>query len=304
MQLELHHLRNLRAVATAGSLNRAAEQLKLPQPALSRQLRRLEDLFGGPLFDRHHCGVRPTALGRVVLHHAAEILDDCAAIHDDIARHRDRQAGTIRLGWTASSVADLLLDELRRRFPGTAIEVTVAESTRQVTNQVLTGEIDVALVHELTGMSCPRPAELGVQHIIDERPHIMISSSHPLAQRPAITVPELRDERWIAVSGSDNCIAFLHRVCRPFGFTPEIVHHLPPYGPHEDVVRHDGSVAMTQGWGPSAEGTTRRPLAGLPWVSRHLLMYRPDGFWAQQVPHFARAVAEAHQARIDAGVQH
>ncbi|GGJ95978.1 transcriptional regulator [Pilimelia anulata] len=303
MQLELHHLRTLRAVAAAGSLNRAAEQLNLPQPALSRQLRRLEDLFGGPLFDRHHCGVRPTALGRVVLQHAAEILDDCAAIHDDIARHRDRQAGTIRLGWTASCLADLLLDELRRRFPDTAIEVTVGDSLRQVTNQLVTGEIDVALVHELTGMPCPRPSGLSVQHVLDECPHIMLSGDHPLARRSAVTVPELRDERWIAISGSDSCIAFLHRVCRPFGFTPEIVHHLPAYGPHEEVVRLDGSVALTQGWGPSTAGTTRRPIAGLPWVSRHSLMYRPDGFWAQQVPHFARAVADAHRARIDAGLR-
>ncbi|GGK20234.1 transcriptional regulator [Pilimelia terevasa] len=303
MQLELHHLRNLRAVAAAGSLNRAAEQLNLPQPALSRQLRRLEDLFGGSLFDRHHCGVRPTALGRVVLHHATEILDDCAAIHDDIARHRDRQAATIRLGWTGSCVADLLLDELRRRFPGTAIEVTVAESLRQVTNRLLSGEIDVALVHELTVMPFPRPAGLAVQHIIDERPHIMLSDDHALARRPTVTVPALRDERWIAISGSDSCVAFLHRVCRPFGFTPEIVHHLPLYGPHADVVRHDGSVVLTQGWLPSAAGTTRRPISGLPWVSRHSIMYRPDGFWAPQVPHFARAVGEARQARLDAGLR-
>lgn len=302
MQLELHHLRTLRAVSAAGSLNRAAEQLNLPQPALSRQLRRLEDLFGGTLFDRHRCGVRPTVLGRVVLQHAAEILDDCAAIHDDIARHRDRQAGTIRLGWTASGVADLLMDEVRRRFPDTAVEVTVADSLGQVTSQLLTGEIDVAVVHELTGMPCVRPSGLAVQHIIDERPHILLNGAHPLARRPAVTLPELRDERWIAVSGSDSCIAFLHRVCRPFGFTPEIVHHLPAYGPHDEVIRRDGSIAMAQGWGPVAEGTARRPIAGLPWVSRHSLMYLPDSFWAQQMPEFARAVGRAHQARIDAGL--
>ncbi|GGK05003.1 hypothetical protein GCM10010123_38680 [Pilimelia anulata] len=302
MQLELHHLRAIRAVAAAGSLNRAAEQLNLPQPALSRQLRRLEDLFGGPLFDRHHCGVRPTALGRVVLQHAAEILDDCAAIHDDIARHRDRQAGTIRLGWAASCVADLLLADVRRRFPDTAVEVTVGDSIAQVTNQLLTGDIDVALVqHELIGMPWSRPAELAVQHVIDERPQLLLSGDHPLARRSAVTVPDLRDEGWIAISGSGGCIAFLHRVCRPFGFAPRIVHHLPIYGPHEEVVRLDGSVLLMQGWGPSAEGTIRLPIAGLPWVSRHSLVYRPGGFWAPQVPHFARAMGEAHRARIDAG---
>lgn len=301
MQLELHHLRTLRTVAAVGSLNRAAEQLHLPQPALSRQLRRLEDLFGGSLFDRHHHGVRPTALGRVVLHHAAGILDDCAAIHDDIARYRDRQSGTIRLGQTASCVADLLLDELHRRFPTTRIEMQVGDSIRQVTNWLLTGEIDVALLHEATlGPGC-RPDGLAVQHIMDERPQLLLRGDHPLARRPAVTLPELRDERWIAIAGSDGCIAFLHGVCRPFGFAPAIAHHLPLHGPHDEVIRHDGSVLLTQGWRPSAPGTVRRPIAGLPWASRHSLMYRPDGLWAPQIPHFARALREAHRARIESG---
>ncbi|MFI0372264.1 LysR family transcriptional regulator [Actinomadura sp. 1N219] len=298
MQLELHHLRTLQAVAAAGSLNRAAEQLCLPQPALSRQLRRLEDLFGGSLFDRDHNGVRPTALGRVVLHHAAGIVDDCAAIHDDLTRHRDRHTGTIRLGWTASCVADLLLDELRRRFPATRIETLVDDSVRQVTTWLLNGELDVALVNEATNGPVHRPDGLAVQHIVDERPQMLIRGDHPLARRPAVTMAELRDERWIAIAGSDGCIAFLHRVCRPFGFAPAIVHHLPLHGPHEDIVRHDGSVLLTQGWRPSPPGTVRRPIAGLPWVSRHVLMYRPEGHWAQHIPHFARALREAHKARM------
>ncbi|GGK34629.1 transcriptional regulator [Pilimelia terevasa] len=300
MQLELHHLRALRAVGATGSLNRAAEKLSLPQPALSRQLRRLENLFGGSLFDRHCSGVRPTALGRVVLRHADEILDYCAAIHGDIARRRDRQAGTIRLGWTVSGVADLLMEEVRRRFPSIGVEVTVGDSFGQVAGQLLAGEIDVALMHELTGMPRPRPSGLAVQRIVDERPHILLSDVHPLARQPAVTLPELRDERWIAVAGSDSSIAVLHRLCRPFGFTPDIVHHLPAYGPHSEVIRHDGSIAIAQGWGPVAEGTVRRPIAGLPRLSRHSLVYRPDGFWARQMPELARAVGRAHQARIDA----
>ncbi|TDD83321.1 LysR family transcriptional regulator [Actinomadura darangshiensis] len=299
MQLELHHLRTLRAVAAAGSLNRAAERLQLPQPALSRQLRRLEDLFGGALFDRHHDGVRPTALGRVVLHHAAEILDDCAAIRDDLARHRDRQTGTIRLGWTSSCVADLLLAALRRRLPGTRVELMIDDSARQVADWLAAGEIDMALVNEMTNGQAVRPDGVAVEHVIDERPQMLIRDDHPLARRPAVDMAELRDERWIAIAGPDGCIAALHRLCRPFGFTPAIAHHLPLHGPHEQVVRYDGSVLLTQGWRPPVPGVARRPISGLPWVSRHSLMYRPDGSWTQQIPVFARMLREAHGARID-----
>jgi DNA-binding transcriptional LysR family regulator len=300
MQLELHHLRMLRTIAAAGSLNRAAERLHLPQPALSRQVRRLEELFGGRLFDRHHDGVRPTALGRVVLHHAAEILDDCAAIQDDLARHRDRRAGAIRLGWTSSCVADLLLAALDRRFPGTRVELVIDDSARQVAARLAAGEIDVALVHELTDAPAARPDGVAVQHVVDERPRILLRGDHPLARRPAVEMAELRDERWIAISGADGCLAALYRWCRPFGFTPEVAHHLPLHGPHEQVVRYDGSVLLTQGWRPAAPGLARRPISGLPWAGRHCLMYRPDGPWAARIQVLARMVGEAHTARMDA----
>ncbi|TMR36656.1 LysR family transcriptional regulator [Actinomadura geliboluensis] len=300
MQLELHHLRTLRTVAAAGSLNRAAARLRLSQPALSRQLRRLEDLFGGALFDRHHDGVRPTPLGRVVLHHAAEILDECAAIQDDLARHRERQTGVIRLGWTSSCVADLLLAVLSRRFPDTRVEVLINDSARVVTDWLVNGEIDVALLNEATNAQAARPDGLAAEHVLDERPRLLLRADHPLARRPAVGMAELRDERWIAIAGPDGCIAALHRWCHPFGFAPVIGHHLPLHGPHEEVVRHDGSVLLTQGWRPAAPGLARRPVTGLPWGSRHSLVYRDGCAWTKHVPVFARMVREAHRARVDA----
>ncbi|WP_369687410.1 LysR family transcriptional regulator [Streptomyces somaliensis] len=60
MDLQFRHLRQLCVVSEAGSLNKAATVLGLPQPALSRQIRRLEELFGGTLFERDQHGTRPT----------------------------------------------------------------------------------------------------------------------------------------------------------------------------------------------------------------------------------------------------
>lgn len=63
MELELRHLRTVRAIADAGSLTRAATVLGLAQPALSAQLKRIERALGGALFERGRHGVRATALG-------------------------------------------------------------------------------------------------------------------------------------------------------------------------------------------------------------------------------------------------
>lgn len=67
MDVEIRHLRMIRAISEAGSLSGAATRLGLTQPALTRQLQRLERAFGGTLFHRDRNGTRPTALGELVV---------------------------------------------------------------------------------------------------------------------------------------------------------------------------------------------------------------------------------------------
>lgn len=81
-ELELRHLRTLCAIAESGSLTKAAVSLGVTQPALSAQLRAVEDLIGGKLFDRASAGSNPTELGESVVALAAALLDDLAEITD------------------------------------------------------------------------------------------------------------------------------------------------------------------------------------------------------------------------------
>ena len=64
MNVELRHLRVMVLVAEAGSVGRAARWLKVSQPSLTAQLKRIESAFGGELFERSRTGVTPTPLGR------------------------------------------------------------------------------------------------------------------------------------------------------------------------------------------------------------------------------------------------
>ncbi|MEU5249916.1 LysR family transcriptional regulator, partial [Streptomyces asoensis] len=69
MELEVRHLRVLCAIADAGSLHKAARELGMAQPSLSTQLRRIEQLLGGPLFVRDCMGSRPTAMAKTSTAH-------------------------------------------------------------------------------------------------------------------------------------------------------------------------------------------------------------------------------------------
>ncbi|MGZ8690668.1 MAG: LysR family transcriptional regulator, partial [Aeromicrobium sp.] len=74
MEIETRHLRLVKVVAEQGSITRAASVLGTTQPALTRQLRRVEDNLGGPLFQRSRNGVEQTPLGRLVVGRAIAVL--------------------------------------------------------------------------------------------------------------------------------------------------------------------------------------------------------------------------------------
>ncbi len=99
--MELYQLRGFVAVAELGHLTRAAERLHLSQPALSAQIKALEDELGLQLFERTPAGMALTAAGRRLLPEAAKILDDAAALRGKARAIQGEVAGHVRVGTLA-----------------------------------------------------------------------------------------------------------------------------------------------------------------------------------------------------------
>src|SRR4051812_24152124 len=118
MELEVRHLKALCAIADAGSLHRAARVLGMSQPALTTQLRRIEQALGGELFTRERTGCRPTVLGRTVVSRARPLVAGMTAL---VAETKAAAGGGngLRLGSTAGRVVAGWLRRLRSRRPGT-----------------------------------------------------------------------------------------------------------------------------------------------------------------------------------------
>ena len=81
-------LRYFEAVAEAGSIRRASERLHISPSAVDRQILKIEDFFGTPLFERRPNGMRLTDAGQLVLRHARETLHDFARLRPTARRHR------------------------------------------------------------------------------------------------------------------------------------------------------------------------------------------------------------------------
>src|SRR3954452_22211690 len=119
MDLGLRHLRVVLTVAESGSISRAALAMKVAQSGLTTQLRRIEQGFGGPLFERRPDGVVPTDLGVHVVGRARKLLgqfDDLLATTRALAGHPE-PASAVALGGVDNPWVPLIADLVRDRMP-------------------------------------------------------------------------------------------------------------------------------------------------------------------------------------------
>ena len=148
--MDTRSLRYFQAVAEFGSYSRGAEFLRITQPAVSRQIRALEDELGRALFVRHSHGVSLTDAGRILLERGQTILRQFEQAREDIRRGDAGASGTVTLA-VPPAAGNLLVPELTRRFstayPKVFLRVAAGFSV-YIQEWLLRGRIDVACLHD------------------------------------------------------------------------------------------------------------------------------------------------------------
>ena len=144
--MDLRALRYFVAVVRLASFTRAAEQLFVTQPTISKMIRSLEDSLGEPLLVRDGRQIRPTAAGSIVLEHAERMLREASHLHEDLAGLRGLTHGQLCLG-IPPMVGPLvvpLLASFRARHPG--IQPRFTESGGLALEAAVSrGEVDLAI---------------------------------------------------------------------------------------------------------------------------------------------------------------
>lgn len=203
--LETRELRYFVAVAQHLNFGRAAEQLRIAQPPLSRAIRKLEQRLGVQLFDRDRRGVSLTEAGTTLLREARQALDAVAAA----ARRTQRSAAPKRqlvLATKAGASHELLqrlLDAHAHEPATTPIDVLLCEVGEQA-KLLRSGQADVAIMH--------RPVDdlagFDTEGLFVEGQVAIVPANHPLAQRDTVTMAELSDvpdlpiARWPRIDGT------------------------------------------------------------------------------------------------------
>lgn len=204
LHITLRQLKVFEAVATLTSYSRAAEQLHLSQPAVSMQIKQLEETIGLPLFDQIGKKIYLTEAGQELQRYSNHILQQLNEAESVFAEMKGLRQGKllITVATTASYFMPQLLGEFNRRFPGITISLDVA-NRETLLQRLARNETDVAI------MGRP-PVDLGLEAVsFMENPLVVIAPPHhPLAQSHAIPLARLQQETFLVrEQGSGTRIA-------------------------------------------------------------------------------------------------
>jgi LysR family transcriptional regulator, nitrogen assimilation regulatory protein len=150
--MEIRSLSYFVRIAELGSITRAAAHLRVAQPALTRQVQRLEDELGVALFTRVNRGVRLTEAGQKLLEGATRILRDVERTSDEIRAQDAHPSGKIVLGITPTLcpvLAPELFSRMRQQYPMIELKVVHAGMVR-LEEMIIDGRVDLALLSELS----------------------------------------------------------------------------------------------------------------------------------------------------------
>jgi len=184
MSITLRQLRALAAAVETGSFGRAAARLNLSQPALTVQIRGLEEALGITLFDRSARGVRPTAAGQGLAQSFARVLAELDHVVAGAREQAARRSGSVHLAVLPSVAATLLPDalaRLRRDHPGIRVLVHDAVA-RRVGERVKDGAAELGI-----GTLSGPDASLHATPLFEDDLVAVLPPGHPLARRAVLT---------------------------------------------------------------------------------------------------------------------
>lgn len=239
--MELRHLRYFVAVADALNFSRAAQQLHIAQPPLSRQIRQLEDDVGVQLFVRNKRRVELTNAGRVFLEEAKKLIIE-ARNAVDMARHAQQgEGGTIRIAIASGlgGFVNRVVANYCRRSPAINIECKDIFSTIQ--NEALRErKIDIGFLRPPVDQ-----VNLDCEMLFEESFAVVLPKAHPMAKRRALRLREIADEPLIVFnrsfsSGLHDKIAELYR---KQGLTPHLT------VTHAEAHEEAGTIMVAAGKG-------------------------------------------------------
>jgi DNA-binding transcriptional LysR family regulator len=214
--LDPHRLRVFRSVMASGSVQAAADNLRLTSSAVSQHLSALQRETGLVLFEKAGRGIVPTEAARILEAQSDDLMSQVTRLDSVVADLREGRSGRLTIGYFPSAGAawmPALVKRLTTEMPDLTLELILTEGGTRGTSP------DIDLVVEAPGT----PLRPGYKRtdLHDDPFVVVLRRDHPLATRSRLELTDLRGERWVS---NDAIRGVAHRIvvaaCAAAGFTP------------------------------------------------------------------------------------
>lgn len=301
VELEVRHLRVVAVVAQQGSIPAAAAALGVSPATLGSEVGRIERALGCALFRPSGDRVACTAIGERVVSRARTVLDEVAALREDVRTHRASDAPlritSDSMRYFTSFVSAAYATDMSR--PLMPVPPLAGGTT---TEAISDGRVDVAVVIALVADRREERARsmIGERVIVEREPLLVaLSASHPLAAQRCVDIRELAGEDWILPPtevdpGSEATSTVLARL----GVTLR-----SSYGPHDlgplwPAVVAGRAVSFAVPTASAPPGGVLRPLCDQPITARRLLRWRLGALDDEDVERCVRAAGSAYREQL------
>ena len=192
--MDLYKLKSFYTVAKLGSFSRAAEVLYLTQPAVSTQIKDLENEYQTKLFDRIGRDIRLTPAGEILIPYVKNILDLLDESRLSVNVLKKAGEGSVKIGVSELPGARLIpscLSEFLNTYPKVHVSITAKKSS-EISELVKTNKVDIGII----GNSSPEisAGDFKGTTIYKDRIVAALSPDHPLAGKESLTVKELSNQ--------------------------------------------------------------------------------------------------------------
>jgi DNA-binding transcriptional LysR family regulator len=206
------------AVAKQSSFTKAAETLFMTQPAVTFQIKQLEEHFNTRLFDRGHGKISLTSAGEVVLEYAERILSLSAELDTRISELTGEIQGLLLIG-ASMTIAEFMLPrvlgEFKVAYPGVKARLTVANS-ETIEHGVAAHSLDIGLIEAPSHLP-----SLSTEECCEDELQVVCAPGHPLAKLKAVTPKQLLQHAYISREPGSGTREVTDSYFRDAGFAPD-----------------------------------------------------------------------------------
>lgn len=245
--IDLDALLALRAVATWGTIARAAHERGFTASAVSQQLKRLERQVGVPLLAPAGRGIVLTPAGQALAGGAQDVLQALERSTEAARAAADgRPAGRLRVAAFSTAIRGLLapaLPTLAEHHPDLTLEITELDPDPAV-QAVTHGAADVAIVHDADGLPPQLPAALAQRHLHTDVGELVMHRAHALAAADRLTSARLGGQAWVTSPPGTVCHQWFRRLLADQPTQPRIRHLVDDFATQLALVATGGLLAL------------------------------------------------------------